>query len=109
MKIKYIIQWFYTTPRNSSGNVYSFVRMTDTRSGRTLAAMDVPESNARVIPFWLNGGKWAQDYYFCSKQLSKREYKWFTDANVKYISCDPATLAAAFLKEIRRRKPVVSA
>ena len=102
MKIKYIIQWFYT-PRDISGNVYSYVIITDTRTGRSIKSSDVPESNARLVAFYLNGKNHVNNYHFVTTELTKRQFKYYSPL---YLSCDPEVLAAAMLKEIRRRKPI---
>ena len=99
MKIKYIIQLFYT-PRDINGNVYTFVRLTDTRTGRTMEVRDVPASNARSSPYYLNGCEHVQNYYFCETQLTKREFKWCIK-NVNYISSCADVLAQTFHGEIQ--------
>lgn len=106
MKIKYIIHWFFV-PRDRSGNVYSYVAITDTRSGRTLLTHDVPESNATAIAFHLNGEEHKQNYYFAKSQITWQEFKRLINSGtVPYVSSSPEDLATAFKKVLRSRKKV---
>jgi len=99
--IKFIIQWFHT-PYDSSNNSYTYVVVTDTRTGRQISSTDVPESNARLVAYYLNGEEHVSNFYWAESTISKRQLKYW---NTHYISSCPETLATAFLKEIRRRKP----
>lgn len=100
LKIKYVIQWFYT-PHDYSGNSYTFVVVTDTRTGRSIRSSDVPESNARLIAFYLNGQQHEQNFIFTKTEMKKRQMKYY---NVEYLSSCAESLAKAFQTEIRRRK-----
>ena len=102
MKIKFIIQWFYT-PHNTSGNSYTYVVVTDTRTGRSIRSADVPQSNARLIAFYLNGKEHVNNFYMAESQISKKTLKYW---DPPYLSSCPETLAKAFVKELRRRKPL---
>lgn len=96
MKIKYILQWFYT-PRDRSGNVYSYFRLTDTATGRQLAGMEVPESNARAILYHLNGNEHIQNYYYAETAITKREMNRVRiHGGFGYIGCDPEKIAVQF-------------
>jgi hypothetical protein len=101
MKIKYIIQWFFT-PHDRCGNSYTYVVVTDTRTGRRISSSDVPESNARLVAFYLNGQQHVNNYYFAESQISKKQLNYW---NPSYLSSCPEVLAKALVKEIRRRKP----
>ena len=72
MKYKYIAHWFYS-PRDRNGNVYSYGIIADTRSGRSLAVADIPESNLRGVIFDLNGGEHKQNYWFAQTAVPQRE------------------------------------
>ena len=102
MKIKFIIQWFYT-PHDTSGNSYTYVVVTDTRTGRSIRSSDVPQSNARLIVFYLNGKEHVNNFCFAETMFTKRQMKYYCPP---YLSSCPETLAAAMVKEIRRRKPL---
>jgi hypothetical protein len=100
MKIKFIIHWFHT-PHDIYGNSYTYVVITDTRTGRKISSSDVPESNARLVAFYLNGQAHVHNYYWVESLVTKKQLKWW---NPTYVSSDAETLAKAFMKEVRRRK-----
>ncbi len=97
MKIKFIIQWFYT-PHDRNGNSYTYVVVTDTRTGRRISSSDVPQSNARMIAFYLNGHQHIQNYYFAESMITKKQLNYW---NQSYLSSCPEELAVALVKEIR--------
>lgn len=101
MKYKYLISFNYK-PRDRWGNVYSYVIVTCPRTGRSISSSDVPESNARLIAFYLNGKEHVQNYYWTETLHDSRQFNYLSPA---YLSSCPETLAKAFMKELRRRKP----
>jgi hypothetical protein len=102
MKYRYIIHWFFT-PRDSSGNVYSYFAIADTRSGRIMHGKDACESNLRGVPFFLNGKQHQQNYWFAQTQIPWRTYVHNTKT-IEYIGCDSAELAEKFRKVMKSRK-----
>jgi len=101
-KYKFILHWFFT-PRDRSGNVYSYFSIVDTRSGRIIQGRDVPESNLREAIYEINGREHKQNYYFAQTEIPKRQYDYNT-RNIQYIGCDPETLAMVFYKAMNTRK-----
>lgn len=106
MKLKYefIIHRLATNP-DRYGNVSDYVVVTDVRNGRSISSTDVPHSNAHFTAYYINGKEHKQNFFFCETTLTKKQYRYYTQ-NVKYISCDSEVLAAAFIKERRKRGPV---
>jgi len=102
MKYKFIVHWFFT-PRDRSGNVYSYFAIADTRSGRIIHGHSAPESNLRAAIFHINGGEHKQNYWFAQSEISKRTFDYNTK-DIGYIGCDPEVIAAAFRKELKTRK-----
>ena len=100
--IKYVANWLYT-PRDTSGNVYSYFVITDTGSGRRLMGRDAPESNVRGTIFELSGKEWKRNYIFSTSQISSRSYD-YAIKNVPYIGTNPEEIASAFRKMMRSRK-----
>ena len=98
MKYKYILHWFFS-PRDSSGNVYSYGVIVDIRSGRQLMVADVPESNLRGVAFDLNGGEHKQNYWWAQTCVPQREL--FRRLNtIPHVSDIPA----AFRTMMKSRK-----
>jgi hypothetical protein len=101
-RIRYIVHWFFS-PRDSSGNVYSYFVIADVRSGRILRGKDVPESNLRAAMFAINGGQHRQNYWFAQTEVKQREL-FYRMKDIPYIGSSEA-IAEAFHKMMRSRKP----
>ena len=100
--IKYVANWLYT-PRDTSGNIYSYFVITDTGSGRRLMGRDAPESNVRGVIFELSGKEWKRNYIFTATEIPRRRFKYAVD-NVSYVGTNPEEIADAFRKMMRSRK-----
>jgi hypothetical protein len=97
-KYKFILHWFFS-PRDRSGNVYSYGCIVDTKSGRCLRVADVPESNLRGVAFDLNGGEHKQNYWWAATEVPQRElFRRMND--IPHVSDIPA----AFRKLMKSRK-----
>jgi hypothetical protein len=102
MKYKFIVHQF-VTPRDRSGNVYSYFAIADTRSGRIIHGLHAHESNLRAAIFDLNGGEHKQNYWFATTEIPKRSFDYYTK-DIGYIGCEPSVIANAFRKALRTRK-----
>jgi hypothetical protein len=98
MKYKYIVVWFYT-PKDSSGNVYSYGQIVDTRSGRILWIQDCPESNLTWAIADLNGEP-KNNYYFIRSRITWKDYVRVT-AKIPVFTGE---IADAFRKMMKSRK-----
>jgi hypothetical protein len=107
MKYKFILHRFQTN-RDTSGNVYSYFALADTRSGRVLYGRDVPESNAQGAMFILNGNQHKQNYWSATTTLSSRLFDYYVK-DIPYIGCSPEQVASAFQKMMKSRKKKVKA
>lgn len=104
MKYKYILHRFQTN-RDTSGNVYSYFALADTRSGRVLRGRDVPESNAQGAIFILNGNQHKQNYWSATTTLPSRQFD-YSVKDIPYHGCSPENIADAFRKMMKSRKKV---
>ena len=99
MKYKFIVHQF-VTPRDRSGNVYTYFDIADTRSGRVIHGLHAHESNLRAAIFDLNGGEHKQNYWWAATEVPQRElFRRMND--ISHVSDIPA----AFRKLMKSRKP----
>ena len=98
MKYKYIIH-FIEADRDRT----MFI-ITDTRSGRRLCGVHVPEANVRLAVYYLNGQEHKQNYYWTTTTVGVRQFESWWAKNVPYTVSQPEDIAARFIAMMKSRK-----
>jgi hypothetical protein len=97
-KYKYIIHFI------EASRDYNMFIIVDTRSGRLLRGIHVPEANVRGVVYYLNGQEHKSNYYFAKTTVPVREFKTWWSNDVPHVGSQPEEIAAKFIAMMKSRK-----